>query len=88
MRRRPLEQHTYKAVQEHIMANQIYIVSDLNEMNVAQLLEYKDFIERLFERVRDAHFEQVPLPNQVSDAWRECVKTIDAIQEALFLKQQ
>ena len=62
------------------------IVGELEEMTVPQILEYKEFIERLFQRVRDAHFDQVPRPNQVPEAWHQCVKTIDAIQEALYLK--
>lgn len=66
--------------------NQHVIVADLQEMTVPQILEYKEFIERLFQRVRDTHFDQDPLPNQVPEAWNECVQTINAIQEALFLK--
>ena len=66
----------------------VELITDFRDMSVPELLEYKEFIERLFEMVRDAHFAQVPVPNQASDAWVECVNTINAIQEALFLKQQ
>jgi hypothetical protein len=71
------------------MVNQNEIInSELFDMSVQQLMAYKNFYETLFERVRDTHFAQNPLPDQVPDAWHLCVKTIDAIQMALYLKQQ
>jgi hypothetical protein len=69
------------------MTNQIELITDFREMSIPQLVAYKEFVERLFERVRDTHFDQVPVSNQVPEAWRTCVNAINAIQEALFLKQ-
>lgn len=59
---------------------------DLTQMTLEELINYKNYIEFLFERVRNQVFAQQPRPDTVPQAWTNCVQAINDIQAEMFLR--
>jgi hypothetical protein len=58
---------------------------DLTQMTLQELIDYKNIIEFLFERVRNQVFSQQPRPDTVPQAWTNCVQAINSIQAEMLL---